>query len=475
MLVVRTLLGGRTLRPRGLAPILAAAALLMPLASVPPVGAASPTASFRVNTTADRHAADPASGVCETAPGNGHCSLRAALEVTNNLAAGTAVTIAVPEGHYRLSLGELDLAPVATPASVAILGSGVRTTVLDGNHQSSVLVVTAPVGALGQGWPATIDGVTIQNGKGTASPQVGVVAGGLVNNFGVVTLSNARVSDNTVRGSSLINGGGVANHGSMTITNTTITENSVTGISGTGSTGGGLASGGVLTLGRATISENSVSGGVGVSGAVGGGVGNLGPITLTNATLSGNSVRQISSATGAILVEAGGLANIASFPTPPPFPSVVLTNVTVSANLVRGAGATAMAGGLAQARFTSDQLVPTNLANSIVASNTGGDCAGGLVDQGYNLDGDGSCGLSTANHDLPDTNPRLGRLQLNEPGNLETMALLRRSPAIDAGGTQANGCPATDERGVSRPQGAACDMGAYEKRAGRHEGDDDDD
>jgi CSLREA domain-containing protein len=36
------------------------------------------------------------------------------------------------------------------------------------------------------------------------------------------------------------------------------------------------------------------------------------------------------------------------------------------------------------------------------------------------------------------------------------------SPAIDHGGTRATGCPATDQRGVSRPQGPACDIGAVE-------------
>ena len=35
------------------------------------------------------------------------------------------------------------------------------------------------------------------------------------------------------------------------------------------------------------------------------------------------------------------------------------------------------------------------------------------------------------------------------------------SPALDNGAN----CPATDQRGVARPQGAACDIGAVERRA----------
>ena len=41
-----------------------------------------------------------------------------------------------------------------------------------------------------------------------------------------------------------------------------------------------------------------------------------------------------------------------------------------------------------------------------------------------------------------------------------THALQAGSPAIDAADDAV--CPATDQRGVDRPQGAACDVGAYE-------------
>jgi hypothetical protein len=41
-----------------------------------------------------------------------------------------------------------------------------------------------------------------------------------------------------------------------------------------------------------------------------------------------------------------------------------------------------------------------------------------------------------------------------------THALLAGSAAIDAANTTV--CPATDQRGVARPQGAGCDVGAFE-------------
>ena len=40
------------------------------------------------------------------------------------------------------------------------------------------------------------------------------------------------------------------------------------------------------------------------------------------------------------------------------------------------------------------------------------------------------------------------------------MALLPSSPAIDAGDDSV--CPPADQRGVSRPKGLACDIGAFE-------------
>jgi hypothetical protein len=42
----------------------------------------------------------------------------------------------------------------------------------------------------------------------------------------------------------------------------------------------------------------------------------------------------------------------------------------------------------------------------------------------------------------------------------QTIGLLRGSPAINAGNNAT--CPTTDQRGVTRPQGGVCDIGAFE-------------
>ena len=57
------------------------------------------------------------------------------------------------------------------------------------------------------------------------------------------------------------------------------------------------------------------------------------------------------------------------------------------------------------------------------------------------------------------TDPKLAALADNG-GPTFTRALMPGSPAVGAGDD--NGCPGTDQRGVARPQGASCDIGAYE-------------
>jgi hypothetical protein len=64
--------------------------------------------------------------------------------------------------------------------------------------------------------------------------------------------------------------------------------------------------------------------------------------------------------------------------------------------------------------------------------------------------------------DTQGADSKLGPLTVNAPGARATHALLPGSPAVDAGGDSADGCPPTDARGVSRPRGNGCDIGAYE-------------
>jgi hypothetical protein len=88
-----------------------------------------------------------------------------------------------------------------------------------------------------------------------------------------------------------------------------------------------------------------------------------------------------------------------------------------------------------------------------------------LTSQGHNLVGNKTgCTVTATTGDLFGTgaspiNPQLGPLA-NNGGTTQTHALLSGSPAINAGDSA--GCPATDQRGIARPQGVACDIGAHE-------------
>jgi hypothetical protein len=102
------------------------------------------------------------------------------------------------------------------------------------------------------------------------------------------------------------------------------------------------------------------------------------------------------------------------------------------------------------------------MVNSIMASDSiSQQCdewSADFISLGHNIASDNSCNLS-APGDMPNTDPLLGPLQ-NNGGPTYTTAIPFNSPAKDSADNTA--CPPTDQRGVIRPQGAGCDIGAYE-------------
>jgi hypothetical protein len=119
------------------------------------------------------------------------------------------------------------------------------------------------------------------------------------------------------------------------------------------------------------------------------------------------------------------------------------TNTTFAANSASGQAAAIQSFG--------DTIT---VENSIFAGNG---CEGfGIVDGGGNLD------WPESNCPGVNAHPRLGPLADNG-GPTQTMAIGLGGGAIDA--ALAAACPSTDQRGVSRPQGAGCDIGAFESDA----------
>ena len=106
--------------------------------------------------------------------------------------------------------------------------------------------------------------------------------------------------------------------------------------------------------------------------------------------------------------------------------------------------------------------------NSILSGNLGDpgkeSCltdSGTPISRGFNLESSDSCDLG-ATGDQVSTDPLLVPLAANG-GPTRTHAFLSTSPAIDQGASAA--CPVTDQRGVDRPVGAGCDIGAFETLA----------
>ena len=144
-----------------------------------------------------------------------------------------------------------------------------------------------------------------------------------------------------------------------------------------------------------------------------------------------------------------------------------LDNTTLAANHANGAG-----GGF----FIVEQYV--SLRNTILAGNTasekGPNCAGNGVWSslhliGHNLTQDHTGCLAIM--DPADGPNIIGEDPLLLPlgkygGPTLTHALSPGSPAIDAGScTDMRGDPVKeDQRGVIRPQGATCDIGAFDRR-----------
>ncbi len=278
----------------------------------------------------------------------------------------------------------------------------------------------------------------------TNSTVTGNLLGGISQNRGTSTLTNARIAGN----STPFEGGGIAMaNGRVTLTNSTVSGNSAR-------SGGGISNrdGGTFTVIKSTVTGNSAT-------DQGGGISNqaLGfgrlavTLMLTNSTVSGNSAPR-----------GGGIFNVGFGPT-----NLVVRNSTVARNSAGGEGG-GIVNGSEEARL--------ELRNSLVAQNRAltrpdvfSSDENNPVFASFNLIGDGS-GSGITNTDgnqvgnvSPNSSPidaRLGPLALNG-GPTGTHALKPGSPALDA--ASLSDCPRTDQRGVLRPQGAACDIGSYER------------
>jgi len=115
--------------------------------------------------------------------------------------------------------------------------------------------------------------------------------------------------------------------------------------------------------------------------------------------------------------------------------------------------------------FRVDPAGATIAGSILGAASSGPICSNPVVSNGWNVVADGSCFVGTAT-DHVGVDPLLGPLADNGGPTLTLLPGVT-SPAIDAipVGTQflCDSFSPTDQRGVARPQGPACDIGSVER------------
>ena len=450
-----------------------------------PVQAAAVT--FTVNTTADTVDANPGDGNCADSSGN--CSLRAAIMEVNALmrrARGQFV-IQIPAGTFQLtiprdpsveseyvggtpndvdSMGDLDILP-ANQSSVTIKGAGMDQTVISAQGLNTrVLEIRPPRDITDAELGGTVEiqdltvtaGVTEGLGGGIAASgslrntlmltrvalrgnQAAKGAGGLWAITHITVVQDSEFTDNVARGG---RGGGMAGtpgpEGGVTVKNSLFARNKVfsrcTGnvwgdpptCSGWPVTGGGalhLEVSGPQSawVGNVTVADNLApfGGGLFISAGT--------SFRVENVTVYGNR------------------ATLEAYEDPENFqgndPSFLFRGGGI---YVAGSGSVAIAGSIIY-------------GNVVGQGGLGPNCYGG-TSGGYNILGS-DCNTTSTDQTV---DPQLGPLADNG-GPTQTMLPQPGSPAIDkipAGQGPCSGPNLRDQRGVARPQGNNCDIGAVE-------------
>ncbi len=321
---------------------------------------------------------------------------------------------------------------VAAAFSNGTTGVGTLTVVTFERNQAGTNGLGATGGGLEVRGRLTLDRVAILSN--TAEIIGGVYIEGTNT---VLTMTHSRIAGNVATGMS----GGLY----IPLQGKAIIQDSVFLSNTCADNGGGIYNHGTLELSGSLLSGNQSNNG--------GAINNQGSATLVNSTLSGNLASN----------EGGGIYDENSHS------NLLLNNVTIVNNLANAdANATGQGGGL---RVVTGTIT---VYNTLIAQNSDWgvlnrpDCSGPLTSLTYsliqNLSG---CTLPiSATGNITGQVAQIGPLKDNG-GATWTHALLPNSPALNAGRpyTSAlvlNNCRPTDQRGVARPIGSRCDIGAFE-------------
>ncbi|GEM_PF-4990752 len=426
-----------------------AAATLAACASVWPATAAT----YTVNDSADAPDQNVSDGVCQSTLGT--CTLRAAIMQANQTPGHE--TVELPLGVYSMArpgvfedaghTGDFDITD-----SVTIQGAGINGSIVDGQYLDRVFDIHPGTG------PVAFDSMAIRHGdlRATFDPEEveyddayrggGIRARGeevvldgvlLTRNFAgeggglsgdnAIAIHHSRIHRNEASW----HGGGIR---TTSFDAALVFEDSVLWSNQAQFDGGGMKGVGRADFARSSIFDNR-------AGREGGGFSSNTGFTnadawiFENVTFSENQ----SGEWGGAIYTAGSLRAV---------------NVTIANNHAGMGG-----GGVSSSAVSLDND-RAYFENSIIADNTaptGADCRGIVTSAGHSLlRTHADCGWEPQPTDLPaGTNPLLASLQFQQT---HYHPISHSSAAKDF----VAACPLEDQRGVARPQGPACDIGAYE-------------
>ncbi len=298
---------------------------------------------------------------------------------------------------------------------------------IGGIDNSGIMTVTNTLIEANIGSGIYNDGTMFITGSGINGNRTESSGGGINNEYGVITITYSMISNN-VSNAPEFSGGGIYNQfGTLLLSHSTVSSNSA--LNGEG---GGIYNHNASSF---TMTHSTLSGNTAVRGA---GIYNISTFALSNSTISGNM------ATG----NGGGVYNRGS---------LTITNSTISNNIATNGH------GLFNKTANFVDTSQIFVTNTILANS--GNCYSDGVDLdifsvGFNLINDNSCQF-TGPGDQNNTDPQIGPL-VDNGGVTWTHALLPGSVAIDTGNCS-GGIITTDQRDVIRPQGNACDIGAFER------------
>lgn len=416
-----------------LRPAAIAFAALVALAAGVASASSAQAATYTVGTVSDT-----ALGVkCEEAErAAGTCSLRQLIEYEDALVGTPSPpdVIVVPSGTHELSNG-----PLSIDQSLVIVGAGARSTTVEvAPGKVSRVLAIEPDANRPEAPTVGIFGLEIAGGTAAADETNGDIGGDIRN------MQSLLLSEDWITAGTASAGGGISNYaGTLVLERSLVSGNHASTGSGEGggiqnygsekcvTTCGEIGTKAVLALEDSTVADNVARLGAGIVSATEGDVADDNGVSIIDSTIADNRMEESCSTECFIHGRGAGL---------------------------RAEEGTISVGGSIVADNTETDLIGTTNTNCSATSP-----ATIVSVLGYNLENETDCHF-TSTGDKQNTSPGFSSTELkNNGGSTDTLAPEPDSPAVNAIPTSDTElCTGADQRGVTRPQGAGCDIGAVE-------------